>query len=520
MDNNIFELDFTSQEVNDLLNKTNDIEYTSEQINTLLNKTDELNIDYSSEQINTLLDKIDNLKIEEEEEEPDYISYSLDEQVIGKWIDERPIYQIVTEEPMEFGETVIENKSFVTSGDNVRTYEGYAETYAASSGYSVITYQTPFINKGRIEINITKKGANRYDWFGYYLGSTKGTYDIKKVSIDGTKSGITIIPLNEIEQENIYLTIEMNSWQGHSHNYRINSVKQYYIDNPTIDNMIKQNEIIQSIVNGSFINKYYLSQYTRTTDIVYPNNIETWLSYINTENTYEDLQEILDDSTILEQLMDNKKAVNYMLECTDWISNICDSQFAMTSIGNNNYCAEKLLTNEEWSKAIRNSNKYGKVLNTVVPKMTSNTEPEGECIGDSTVVTTINPNDWYYWKPFNRSNVADNAGETQSTLLAINNYWGYDFKKPVMVQKMTFKTYIYSDSNLSLKNFKVQGSLDGNTWTDIGAFYNDVVAANASYSISFFNTIAYRAYRIIPLDAWDVRGYIIIRNAQFYGREI
>ena len=69
MDNNIFELDFTSQEVNSLLNKTNDINYTSEQINTLLNKTDELNIEYSSEQINTLLDKIDNFNTKEVSEQ-------------------------------------------------------------------------------------------------------------------------------------------------------------------------------------------------------------------------------------------------------------------------------------------------------------------------------------------------------------------------------------------------------------------------------------------------------------------
>lgn len=519
MDNNIFELDFTSQEVNNLLNKTNDINYTSEQINTLLNKTDELNIEYSSEQINTLLDKIDNLKVEEEEEEPDYISYSLDEQIIGKWIDGRPIYQIITEEPIEFGETVTENKSYAIEGTNVRTNSGYAETWAITSGEGKIYYQTPFKNEGILKIDIKQNGQNTFNWFRYCLGTSVKASDIVVKDMINT-THIETINLGSIDSENIYLTIIMNSSAGQNHNYRINSVKQYVFTHPTIDNLIKQNEIMQSVINGSLVNKYYLSQYTRTTDILYPNNIETWLSYVNTENTYEDLQEILDDSTILEQLMGNKKAVNYMLECTDWITDICDSQSAMTSIGNNSYCAEKLLTNEDWSEAIRNSNKYGKVLNTVVPKMTSNTEPEGECIGDSTVITSVNPYDWYYWKPFNRSNEADNAGETQSTLMVANNYWGYNFKKPVMVQKMVFKTYIYSDSNLSLKNFKVQGSLDDNTWTDIGTFYNDVVAANASYNISFFNTIAYQAYRIIPLDTWDIRGYIIIRNAQFYGREI
>lgn len=522
MDNNIFELDFTSQEVNNLLNKTNDINYTSEQINTLLNKTDELNIEYSSEQINTLLDKIDNLKVEEEEEEPDYISYSLDEQIIGKWIDGRPIYQIIYEEPMEFGEYIKENKSYTIEGYNVENSNGYAWTHAMTSGTGYIYYKTPFINKGRIEISITVTGAEVYTWFGYYLGTSVKSNNIAQKAIK-KGSHTEIITLDGIEQENVYLTIVMESYSGQSHLNRINSVIQYYFDNPTIDNMIKQNEVLQSVINGSVQDKYYLSQYTKTTDIVYPNDIESWLSYIDIKdtNTYMSLQDILDDDTVLEQLMNSKKAVNYMLVCTNWISDICNSQSAMTFIGNNDYCSKKLLKNEDWSNAICNSNKYGKILKTVIPQMTSNTEPEGECIGNSTLITSVSPFNWFYWKPFNRSSEDDSATEVQSTILGINEYWGYNFKKRVLVQKMIFKTYKYLDeTNLSLKNFKVQGSFDCKTWTDIDEFYNEVVERNTYYSINLFNTVDYKAYRIIPLDAWNENGHIIIRNAQFYGREI
>ena len=88
----------------------------------------------------------------------------------------------------------------------------------------------------------------------------------------------------------------------------------------------------------------------------------------------------------------------YRVEFTDWqasyagwirisevnfyCESVCTNATAMTYIGQNNYASNTLLADATWCNAICNSEYFESVLNVKVPKMTSDTTPEGECFGD------------------------------------------------------------------------------------------------------------------------------------------
>ncbi len=158
--------------------------------------------------------------------------------------------------------------------------------------------------------------------------------------------------------------------------------------------------------------------------------------------------------------------------------------------------------------------------NALVPIMTSNTTPSGEAFGNSSIYHSVNPGDWEFYKPFNGQDVPTTAHASQGTIFLINEHWGYDFgpNNKAKVKKMLFGTYWYSsETNLSLKNFRIEADNGDDNWISLGSYYNDVVAEHTDYEIEINNSNYYRRYRVVALDAWSGSGYIIIAKAQFYG---
>lgn len=185
---------------------------------------------------------------------------------------------------------------------------------------------------------------------------------------------------------------------------------------------------------------------------------------------------------------------------------ITTSQDAMSLIGKYDYCSNALLSNATWAEAICKSEYFEEILNVSVPKMTSNTAPSGEVITDTYPVTT----NQYPWYAF-----ADTASLAYQSYFD-SKYIGYKFTEKVNVKYLYFRSQ-YGDGGsgeeFKWDSFKLQGSNDGTTWTDIQSFTNTQSVKDFYAVVN--NTNSYIYYRLSNFAYGG--GYDIIR-IQFYGR--
>jgi len=236
------------------------------------------------------------------------------------------------------------------------------------------------------------------------------------------------------------------------------------------------------------------------------NDIQIWLHCANIwDKTYTTINQVLADPSTLLALISSNNAADYMARSTNWASSVCANQTAMVYIGNNNYCANKLLANSTWLNAICNSTYFESVLNVKVPTMTSNTAPSGECFG-----TSINesPYTWYYAFDGNDNSPCKLNFSGTATL-------GYKFTQNAKIYKIAIKSLTNDTS--AIKNFKIQSSSDGNTWND------------ATTSLTYDATVGGLQYFIITnlatVKQWRAlitsnHGYsnCFVYTLQFYGR--
>lgn len=194
---------------------------------------------------------------------------------------------------------------------------------------------------------------------------------------------------------------------------------------------------------------------------------------------------------------------------------IPSNQNAMTYIGNNNYCANKLLSNTTWLNAICNSVYFESVLKIKVPTMTSDTTPSGQAFENPPRADASQP----AWKAFD--GVDDSV--SLACLNTVTGYIGYKFTNPVAVKKVailgSLSTPYYT---ISPKTFKVQYSDNGTNWTDATGTLN--------YNYSSFAEVTTQEYAINTNSShryWNI--YILtngghslnksgLTKIQFYGR--
>lgn len=138
-----------------------------------------------------------------------------------------------------------------------------------------------------------------------------------------------------------------------------------------------------------------------------------------------------------------------------------------------------------------------------VPTMTSNTTPSGECSANTYYQTN------YPWLAFdgNNNTMWENTANT-------NGYICYKFTSVVKVVKAN----IIADysTGARVKNFIIQASNDGSTWTDLytGQYPN---TSGYNLEVDFNNTNNYLYYRLFVNDTYT--GWIRVKTLQFYTEE-
>ena len=169
------------------------------------------------------------------------------------------------------------------------------------------------------------------------------------------------------------------------------------------------------------------------------NNVTIWQQCAGIANpTYTTLGEILADTGILQTLMASDNAVDYLVRCK-----------AFAGLG-------------------------------LVPAMTSDTTPSGECSANSTQSI------YYPWKAFDGDYASDAKGWVPRSGVPVfytNDYIRYHFAYPASVKRAKVAYCLRGTVN-TLK-FKIQGSNDGNTWTDL--CLEQTFVANTTNTINYYN---------------------------------
>ena len=224
---------------------------------------------------------------------------------------------------------------------------------------------------------------------------------------------------------------------------------------------------------------------------------------------YTTIAQVLQDTELFARLCGDSNACDYMARSTTWASTVCANATAMQIVGMFDYCAEVLLSNSTWSKAIGNSNYFESVLNTKIPIMTSDTTPSGKCSMSSSISSTY-------------ANAAVNGGNnTPLVSVSTPQWWKYEFPNKVICTKFTVKELGNSGSvnpSSMFTNAKIQGSNDNSSWTDLYTI-KQTAQSGKTYTYTFFNDTPYKYYRLyITAFGWSNTYGEIGSHLQFYGR--
>lgn len=187
---------------------------------------------------------------------------------------------------------------------------------------------------------------------------------------------------------------------------------------------------------------------------------------------------------------------------------IVGNQIAMGYIGNNNYCANKLLSNSTWLDAICNSEYFGSVLNVKVPTMTSNTTPSG--------VASIKGGASTAYKAFD-GNTADAAPSISNATLPA--WIQYQFPSAVKIYKFVNSDEGFSQ-NLSYlyAKYKIEASNDGSNYTEILS-EQTLPSTGKRIEHRFSNPSAYKYYRFsITGKSSSNTKNVYFAEHQYYGR--
>lgn len=187
-------------------------------------------------------------------------------------------------------------------------------------------------------------------------------------------------------------------------------------------------------------------------------------------------------------------------------ASVTTSADAMTYIGQNNYASNTLLADATWCEAIGNSLYVESVINVKVPKMTSNTTPSGVC--SASTVSGSN----YAYMAFDEV-----AGNVWMATSGTNQSVTYKFTESKLIKLVTLQVLIDSAA-ARVKNFKVQGSNDGVTYTDIKSCVYENNHNLQAFELSE-NETSYQYLRVYVTDSYNTSLYISITALQFYGRE-
>ena len=256
------------------------------------------------------------------------------------------------------------------------------------------------------------------------------------------------------------------------------------------------------------------------------NNVTKWLATASINKSYTTLSEVFNDTDTLNTLTNNNASCDYLKNSTDWISDVTTNENAMTYIGNNDYCADDLYFDDNWDNAIVESTYWDKVLQPLVPVMTSDTTPSGEVL-KSSISGTV-------WKIFDNSTSVSSYGYVGSGSTSGGPmFMGFHFNVPVSIKKVGYYNALASSITTSWVNmqssltFKVQASNDKfvSDIHDISDTISNISASTWNYYL-LNNENLYDDYRIYSeignakSSTTDGRNLMwVVHELQFYGRE-
>jgi len=151
---------------------------------------------------------------------------------------------------------------------------------------------------------------------------------------------------------------------------------------------------------------------------------------------------------------------------------------------------------------------YGRSLSVSVPTMTSDTAPFGEA-------SASDEQSGAAYKAFDGDMSASSPWMPNAS---VNSWIQYKFTNPVCVTKVYINPVGNSASDCRVKNFKVQGSNDGASFTDIYTGVFDSAKYSEGDYFTFNNTSYYLYYRLQVADIYPTGNYYIgVKALQFYG---
>ena len=152
-----------------------------------------------------------------------------------------------------------------------------------------------------------------------------------------------------------------------------------------------------------------------------------------------------------------------------------------------------------------------------VPIMTANNAPYGEVTSSDIYSSTFAA-----YKAFNGTNNDSNDCWISAQNSIAGAYLCYTSPNPICIKAIKLVNR-NSELAAAIKNFKLQGSNDGTTWTDIATLQNPNNAQSQSVVLSVANNDNYYLkHRILVVDAHTEHSsdYVAIGELQFYGREL
>ena len=220
------------------------------------------------------------------------------------------------------------------------------------------------------------------------------------------------------------------------------------------------------------------------------------------DSTITTIAELLADTSSLQTVITTNNSADYLARSTTFASSVTADSNAMSYIGLNNYCANKLLAVSDWVTAICGSTYFESLLNVKVPVMTSATAPSGQVIYSTQGASDA------AWKAF------DGLTTTKWTAsAAAPQHIGYMFTQSVKVYKLYLRSRTGTTTYMPTA-FKLQGSNDNSTWNDVETYSNAVTSG----SVEFVNTTTanYKYWRIYVTSASG--SGVSLMQLQFYGR--
>lgn len=138
---------------------------------------------------------------------------------------------------------------------------------------------------------------------------------------------------------------------------------------------------------------------------------------------------------------------------------------------------------------------YGRQLSVSVPKMTSNTAPYGTVSGNGS-------GNYGSYHAFSNNDYAWNSGNLNAI---------YDFGKPVVVKAFSIASWHYGSNS-----YKIIGSNDGSTWTDVLSNIKTVIPSLGDSAVGYANVENTTAYRYYGFEVGNSDSYLY-PGCNFYG---